>query len=167
MVELVTMFPDSLFSTLFSHCQTNHNVFRICYFHPCSCTIYDKYASCYCQTDHNVHGFVVFNLVQAQSETNMIAVYCQTNHNVSGFVVFNSVQAQSETNMTAVTVKPITMFPDRFITTQPSKSYYISRGPVNHISPTKHVVKVLHKPIPWLALFAKGTKSSIFVNQIV
>jgi hypothetical protein len=33
------------------------------------------------------------------------------------------------------------------ITTQPSKSYYISRGPVNHISPTKHVVKVLHKAI--------------------
>jgi hypothetical protein len=33
------------------------------------------------------------------------------------------------------------------ITTQPSKSYYISRGLVNHISTTKHVVKVLHKPI--------------------
>jgi cellulose synthase/poly-beta-1,6-N-acetylglucosamine synthase-like glycosyltransferase len=33
------------------------------------------------------------------------------------------------------------------ITIQPSKNYYISRGRVIHISRTKRVVKVLHKPI--------------------
>jgi hypothetical protein len=34
-----------------------------------------------------------------------------------------------------------------YITIQPSKSYYISRGRVIHTSLTKRVVKVLHKPI--------------------
>jgi hypothetical protein len=53
----------------------------------------------------------------------------------------------SVTLVMGVTLVTYVTFVSNIITIQQSKSYYISRGRVIHISLTKRVVKVLHKPI--------------------